>query len=105
WSTRSPRLPTARSRACATLSASRCPRARSSWSSRPRLPEPLRLAPAAAQERVEQDGAERRGADAAHREAAELQREVAGAQHQGDGGDQHVAAVAEVDLVVDPDAR
>ena len=39
---------------------------------------------AAAQQGVQQDRAEGRGADAAHRELAELQREVAGAQHQGD---------------------
>ena len=53
------------------------------------------LAPTAEQ-RVQQDRAEGRGADAAQRELApaELQREVAGAQHQRDGGDDQVAVVA-----------
>ena len=54
---------------------------------------------------MDQDGAEGRGADAAEREAAELEREIAGAENQGDRRDQQVSAVGEVDLVVDPDAR
>jgi hypothetical protein len=56
-----------------------------------------------AQQRVQQDRAEGGGADAAQREAAELQREVAGAQHQRDGGHDQVAVLREVDPVVDPD--
>ena len=58
---------------------------------------------APAQQRVQEDRAERRGADAAEREAAELQREVARAEHERDGRDDQVAVVGEVDLVVDPD--
>src|SRR5687767_12753414 len=44
----------------------------------------------AVQQRVEQDGAEGRGADAAQGEAAEVECVVAGAQHQRDGGDDQV---------------
>src|SRR3954469_4286081 len=85
-------------------SASRFPKAPSWSSSNDRWGANPRLAVPATQQGVEQDRAEGRGTDAAHRELAELQGEVAGADHQGDRGDQHVAAVGEVDLVVDPDA-
>ncbi len=59
----------------------------------------------AAQQGVEQDGAEGCRADAAQCEVAELEGEVCRAQHQGDGHDDEVAAVGEVHLVVHPDAR
>src|SRR5437867_7676569 len=64
-----------------------------------------RLGLAPAQQQVQRDRAEGRGADAAERETAEAQREVTGAEHQRDGGDDQVGVVAEVDLVVDPDLR
>src|SRR5690606_3757085 len=60
-----------------------------------RLPRPR-------QQRMQQDRAERRGADAAQRELAELQRELAGTQDQGDGGDDQVPRVLDVHLDIDP---
>src|SRR5688572_4539143 len=58
-----------------------------------------RRAAIAVEQRVQQDGAKGRGADAAHREAAELEREVAGAQHQRDGGDDQVLVLRKVHAV------
>src|SRR6186713_3258531 len=54
---------------------------------------------AAVQQRVEQDRAEGRGAYATQREGAELEREVASAQHQGDGRDDQVLVLREVHAV------
>jgi methyl-accepting chemotaxis protein-1 (serine sensor receptor) len=58
----------------------------------------------AAQQRVQDDRAEGRGTDAAQREVAQLDGEVARAQHQRDRGHDQVAVVAEVHLVHHPDA-
>ena len=54
---------------------------------------------ALAQQRPQQDGAKGRGTDATEREAAELQRVVARAQHQRDGGDDEVAVVGKSTLL------
>src|SRR4030095_14211926 len=54
---------------------------------------------------IEDDRAERRGADAAERESADRKREVAGADRQRGGGRDEIARAPEVDLVDDPDAR
>ena len=57
-----------------------------------------------AEQLVEEDRAERRRADAAEREAADLEREVAGADGQRHRGGDEIAGAREIDVVLHPDA-
>src|SRR5690606_13979246 len=56
-----------------------------------------------AEQLVEQDGAEGRGPYPAQREAAELDRQIAGTDDQRDADHDEVARIREVDPVLDPD--
>src|SRR2546421_5585060 len=62
------------------------------------------LAAASIQQMIQDDAAERRGADAVEREAAERELEVTGAEHERDRDRDEIARVGEVDAVLDPDA-
>ena len=57
----------------------------------------------ATQQGVQDDGAERGGADPAQREITQLDGEITRAQHQRDRGHDQVAVIAEIDLVHHPD--
>lgn len=59
----------------------------------------LNMALAQFHERIENDGAKSGSADAAEREASDMDREVAGTQNQRDGSDNQIAVVAEVHMV------
>ena len=70
----------------------------------PGAPRPARRALfPATQQGVQDDGAERGGADPAQREITQLDGEITRAQHQRDRGHDQVAVIAEIDLVHHPD--
>ena len=56
-------------------------------------------------QRVQQDRPEGGGTNPAQRKAAQRQREIAGAQHQGHRHHDQIAVLAEVDAVLHPDPR
>ena len=64
----------------------------------------LNVAFAEFHERIEDDGSKCSRADAAEREASDMDREVAGAKDQRDGSNDQIAVVAEVHMVDHPNA-
>ncbi|MPL82849.1 hypothetical protein SDC9_28798 [bioreactor metagenome] len=61
--------------------------------------------PAEAEQLIEEQRGERRGADAAKRELADPQGEVAATEDQRDARGEEVARIGEIDLRLDPDPR
>src|SRR5947209_6718365 len=71
-----------------------CERGKRSAPLAPRLSNVLR--PSGAEQVIQNDAPERRGADAVEREAAERELEVAGAEHERDCDSDEIARVREV---------